>query len=260
MCVSEYLSIEVGQTGQDAQIALVMRKVGCPAHRDRPGQPGTAGQWDACGLPNRLPQGYIHVVGSGRTATFRAPHSLAGVGGLWFMAALLVHCTQHTSPTNNVLTGADLLAKVADLGQQPRDVLAIACGYVRKNGKANIGGFSDALMTAHGIALPPVKRPAPSKGKPLSWNVAVSKTGVIPISAGYAALIGVEYGHRVNITHNPATGTLTLSKASTGPTEAPAEDPAGEGAEADAEASTDAPVVVTITEPAAALEGALAPF
>lgn len=171
------------------------------------------------------------------------------------MAALLVNCTQHTSPTNNVLTGADLLAKVADLGQQPRDVLAIACGYVRKNGKANIGGFSDALMTAHGIALPPAaKRPAPSKGKPLSWNVAVSKTGVIPISAGYAALIGVEYGHRVDITHSAATGTLTLSKASTGPTEAPAEDPAEEEAEADAEASAEAPVVVTITEPE------LAPF
>lgn len=65
VCVSEYLSIEVGQTGQDAQIALVMRKVGCPAHRDRPGQPGTAGQWDSGTLV-----AYGRIAGKLHTAHF----------------------------------------------------------------------------------------------------------------------------------------------------------------------------------------------
>jgi hypothetical protein len=143
-----------------------------------------------------------------------------------------------------MLTGADLLAKVRDLGQQPRDVIAIACGYTRKDGKAAFTQFFEALNAAHGLTLAPVSSSKPKKGKPLAWNVAVSRTGVIPISAGYSALLGLEAGDRVDIAHDAATGTLKLSKAAARPVEA-------------------APVVVTpsapIPAPVAALEPVPAP-
>jgi hypothetical protein len=120
-----------------------------------------------------------------------------------------------------MLTGADLLAKVRDLGQQPRDVIAIACGYTRKDGKAAFTQFFEALNAAHGLTLAPVSTAKPKgRGKPLAWNVAVSKTGVIPISAGYSTLLGLQPGDRVDIAHDAATGTLKLSKAAARPVEA----------------------------------------
>jgi hypothetical protein len=44
VCVSEYLSVEVGQTGRRAETAVVARKVGRPAHRDGAGRSGTGSQ------------------------------------------------------------------------------------------------------------------------------------------------------------------------------------------------------------------------
>jgi hypothetical protein len=111
-----------------------------------------------------------------------------------------------------MLTGSDLLAKVKELGQAPRDQIAIACGYVNAKGKPAFTAFFKALNAAHGLVLPPVAA-KPKKGKPLSWNVAVSKTGVIPVSAGYSALLGLEPGDRVDIAHDAAIGTLALRKA-----------------------------------------------
>lgn len=111
-----------------------------------------------------------------------------------------------------MLKGEELLSKVKELGQAPRDQIAIACGYVNAKGKPAFTAFFEALNAAHGLVLPPVAT-QPKKGKPLSWNVAVSKTGVIPVSAGYSALLGLEPGDRVDIAHDAATGTLTLRRA-----------------------------------------------
>lgn len=142
-----------------------------------------------------------------------------------------------------MLTGAELLAKVRDLGQAPRDQIAIACGYTRKDGKPAFTAFFEALNAAHGLVLPPVASKA-KKGKPLAWNVAVSKTGVIPVSAGYSTLLGLEPGDRVDIAHDAATGTLSLRKAAVSTADT-------------------VPVVVTpatpITAPVAAPEPAAAP-
>jgi hypothetical protein len=134
-----------------------------------------------------------------------------------------------------MLTGPDLLAKVKELGQAPRDQIAIACGYINAKGKPAFTAFFEALNAAHGLVLPPVAT-KPKKGKPLSWNVAVSKTGVIPVSAGYSALLGLEPGDRVDIAHDAATGTLTLRKA------------AAVVAEAAPVVVTEAPVVVPAAE------------
>lgn len=40
-----------------------------------------------------------------------------------------------------MLTGADLLAKVKELGDTPRDQVCEACGYVNKAGKPSYTGF-----------------------------------------------------------------------------------------------------------------------
>lgn len=149
-------------------------------------------------------------------------------------------------PTNRImLTGADLLAKVKELGDTPRDQVCEACGYVNKAGKPAYTAFYEALMDAKGVSLaPPTSKAKPKKGKPLSWNVAVSKTGVIPVSAGYAALLGLQPGDRVAIEHDVDALVLTkIAADGTAPTPV-----------------ADAVPVATITTPAAAAEPALAPF
>ena len=110
------------------------------------------------------------------------------------------------------LTGAELLAKVKEIGQAPRDHVAIACGYVRSNGKPALTAFFEALNAAHGINLSPASTARkPRAGKPLSWNVAVSKTGMIPVSAGYGTLLGLAPEDRVTIEH--VGDSLVLRKA-----------------------------------------------
>lgn len=116
-----------------------------------------------------------------------------------------------------MLKGDELKAKFTELRAQDatEDQAAIACGYTNAEGKPLVRKFKDALQDAHGLALP--KASKPRAGKPLSWNVAVSKTGVIPVSAGYSSLLGLESGDRVDIAHDAATGTLTLRKAAAEP-------------------------------------------
>jgi hypothetical protein len=154
-----------------------------------------------------------------------------------------------------MLTGPDLLAKVKELGQVPRDQIAIACGYVNAKGKPAFTAFFEALNAAHGLVLPPVAA-KPKKGKPLAWNVAVSKTGVIPVSAGYSTLLGLEPGDRVDIAHDAATGTLTLRKAAAVVAEAA---PVVVTSLADAQGADEDDDEIVITAPAAK-ERELAPF
>jgi hypothetical protein len=121
-----------------------------------------------------------------------------------------------------MLTGSELLAQVKELGQAPRDQIAIACGYTRKDGKPAFTAFFEALNAAHGLALAPATTTRkPRAGKPLSWNVAVSKTGVIPISAGYSNLLGLAAGDRVEIKHDGDSIVLTKSTAPVVVTAAP---------------------------------------
>ena len=123
-----------------------------------------------------------------------------------------------------MLTGSELLSKVAELtatGASKSDI-ARACGYVstKKDGseRINFSSYYEAIIDAKGVDLgtPEVKaRKAGSRGKPLSWNVAVSKAGVIPVSAGYSAMLGLEFGDRVDIEH--VDGGLMLRKAAAEP-------------------------------------------
>lgn len=144
----------------------------------------------------------------------------------------------------HMLKGPELLAKIKELGEADRASVLRACGYVstKKDGteRLNFTAFYEAVIEAKGVTLaPPTSKAAPKRGKALSFKVKASKTGVIPVTAGYSALIGVADGDYVIIEH--VEGGLLLRKA--------ASDEAAAPATAAPEAA--APVVVTpAAEPA----------
>lgn len=115
-----------------------------------------------------------------------------------------------------MLKGAELLAKIKEMGEASKTDIAIACGYVstKKDGSPRVlfTQYYEAIIEAKGVDLgTPAPKAGPKRGKALSWNVAVSKAGVIPVSAGYSALLGLEAGDRVAIEH--VDGSLVLRKA-----------------------------------------------
>lgn len=146
-----------------------------------------------------------------------------------------------------MLKGSELLAKVAELAGQSKTDIARACGYVatKKDGSERIlfSAYYEAIIDAKGVYLgtPEPKVVKAGRGKPLGFNVKVSKTGVIPVTAGYSALIGVSDGDRVDIEH--IDGALILRKA------------------VDEVTVSDTPVTTYESEPAPAeAERELAPF
>lgn len=136
-----------------------------------------------------------------------------------------------------MLTGQELLDKIKELGAISRSDVARACGYVttKKDGseRINFTAFYEAISEAKGVILAPPEGKAKGKrGKPLSFCVKSSKGGVIPVTAGYAELIGVGPSQHVMIEHGD--GWLKLTKA--------------EDAEAPAAAACEAPAPVVVTE------------
>ena len=115
-----------------------------------------------------------------------------------------------------MLTGEELKAKFAQLraSDATEDQAAIACGYVTAEGKPLVRRFKDALQEAHGLALP--KATKARAGKPLSFSAKVAKSGTVPITAGYTALIGAGPEDRITIEH--VGETLILRKAAAAPT------------------------------------------
>lgn len=149
-----------------------------------------------------------------------------------------------------MLTGTALLTKIQELGDAPRDQVAITCGYVNaKTGKPAYTAFYEALMTAKGVALaPPSTARKASRGKAPSFKATVAKNGTVPIGGAYTSLIGAKPGDTIAIAHEGNRLTLEAiapSEAASSPVEAPAVAPAPIGA---ASPSAGAP------------EAALAPF
>ena len=128
-----------------------------------------------------------------------------------------------------MLKGSELLAKVAELAGQSKSDIARACGYVatKKDGSERVlfSAYYEAIIDAKGVDLgtPEPKLVKAGRGKSLSFNVKASKTGVIPVTAGYSALIDVADGDRVDIEH--IDGALVLRKAAAA-CSAPAAEPA----------------------------------
>ena len=129
-----------------------------------------------------------------------------------------------------MLTGTELLTKVHELGDTPRDQVAIACGYVTDKGKPDYVAFYEALTLAKGVALaPPTGKAAKGRGKAPSFRATVAKTGTVPIGAAYTSLLGAKPGDTIAIGHEGNRLWLELvaaSEAASSPVEAPAACPA----------------------------------
>ena len=150
------------------------------------------------------------------------------------------------------LVGAELLAKIKQIGQAPRDHVVIACGYVRKDGKPAYTAFYEAHMAAHGLALQPPTKPAKA-GKPLSFRAKVTKAGMVPIGAAYCSLISAGEGDTITIEH--LGDTLVLRKEvnevveTTEPAACPAPVPAASASVDPGEESDDDEGELEITAP-----------
>ena len=128
------------------------------------------------------------------------------------------------------LTGSELLAKIYELGEAPRDQVAITCGYVTDKGKPAYTAFYEALMQAKGVALaPPSTAKAKGRGKAPSYEVTVNKQGIAPVGGAYTSLLGWSNGDKLRITVDG--GRISLERIATAPEPAeaavsPAEAPA----------------------------------
>jgi hypothetical protein len=133
-----------------------------------------------------------------------------------------------------LVTGAALLARVAELDGSPRDQLAIACGYVTPKGKPAYTLFYEALMQAKGLALAPAASTRkPGRGKPPSYEATIAKTGTLPVGGVYTSEAGWAAGDKVRITVDGMRLILeriAAPEAASSAAEAPAEPVASVGA------------------------------
>lgn len=148
-------------------------------------------------------------------------------------------------PTTMPLTGTELLTKIKDLGEAPKDQVCIATGYVNeKTGKPAYTAFYEALLQAKGVALaPPSTARKASRGKAPSFKATVAKTGTVPIGGAYTSLLGAKPGDTITIGHEG--NRLWLEVSATGEAPGSASEAAGaspaSGAAAGAPAAALAP-------------------
>ena len=102
-----------------------------------------------------------------------------------------------------MLTGAELLAKVKDLGDVSKSDLVRACGYVseKKDGaeRLNFTAFYEALLDAKGVSLGGVIAGVGVGGRKLSYVAKVQGNGNLLIGKAYTAVLGLEPGDEFEI-------------------------------------------------------------
>ena len=102
-----------------------------------------------------------------------------------------------------MLTGAELLAKVKDLGDVSKSDLVRACGYVsdKKDGgdRLNFTAFYEALLSAKGIELGGGGAGIGKGGRKLSYIATVQGNGNLLIGKAYTAMLGLEPGDEFEI-------------------------------------------------------------
>jgi hypothetical protein len=101
---------------------------------------------------------------------------------------------------NAMLIGADLLARVKELGDVPKADLVRGAGYA-SNGKdgrerLNFTAFYEALLEAKGIHL---GDGATKAGRKLNHRLTVQANGAITISKGYTAQMDLKPGDSLEI-------------------------------------------------------------
>ena len=103
-----------------------------------------------------------------------------------------------------MLTGAELLAKVKDLGDVSKSDLVRACGYVsdKKDGgdRLNFTAFYEALLEAKGVSLGTGGSAGIGKGgRKLSYMATVQGNGNLLIGKAYTAMLELEPGDNFEI-------------------------------------------------------------
>lgn len=101
-----------------------------------------------------------------------------------------------------MLTGADLLAKVKELGDVSKSDLVRACGYVstKKDGteRLNFTAFYEALLNAKGVDFGPAPK-AGRAGRKLSFSTKVQFNGNLMVGRAYTAMLDLKPGDEFEI-------------------------------------------------------------
>jgi hypothetical protein len=102
------------------------------------------------------------------------------------------------------LTGADLLAKVKELGDASKSDLVRACGYVssKKDGseRLNFTAFYEALLEAKGVSLGMSGGNGKGQaGRSLSYMAKVQGNGNLLVGMAYTGLLGLNPGDEFEI-------------------------------------------------------------
>lgn len=111
------------------------------------------------------------------------------------------------------LIGQELLDKIKELGNVPREELARAAGYVKTKKDGTEAFLFKALYEATIAASTGVTLGSSAKGaagRKLSYITSVSKGGSALLGKGYLALLGAEHGDELDIAVDAEAGTITL--------------------------------------------------
>jgi hypothetical protein len=96
-----------------------------------------------------------------------------------------------------MLTGAELLAKVKELGDVSKSELVRACGYVstKKDGseRLNFTAFYESLLNAKGVDFGSAPK-AGKAGRKLSFCTKVQFNGNLIVGKAYTALLDLKPG------------------------------------------------------------------
>ena len=102
-----------------------------------------------------------------------------------------------------MLVGAELLAKVKDLGDVSKSDVVRACGYVseKKDGgeRLKLTAFYEALLEAKGISLGTGTAGVGKGGRKLSYKAVVQGNGNLLIGKAYTAMLELEPGYKFEI-------------------------------------------------------------
>ena len=97
-----------------------------------------------------------------------------------------------------MLTGAELLTKVKDLGDISKSDLVKACGYVsdKKDGgeRLNFTAFYEALLEAKGVNLSSGGAAIGKGGRKLSYTAKVQGNGNLLVGKAYTAMLELNPG------------------------------------------------------------------
>ena len=111
-----------------------------------------------------------------------------------------------TSSSPSALVGAELLAKVKELGDCSKSDLVRACGYVstKKGGseRLNFTAFYEALLNAKGIDVANGTVDAAKPGRKLSFKTKVQFNGNLMVGKSYTEMFGFNPGDEFEIKIN----------------------------------------------------------